>query len=116
MSENGNDGVRSFAKGGIAAALTINSGALIAVLSQIEHLASGSAGFTANAFSAWTIGVAAAALSWVFATLAASFHANGHRKLENVTGWIGYALVISSIFLFLSGGLEIESAIRMINR
>lgn len=116
MSENSNDGVRSFAKGGIAAALTINSGALIATLSQIESLVGSNSAFAANAFSWWTGGVAAAALSWVFGTLAASGHANNQRSLELGAGWVGYALVVFSILAFLKGGIEIETAIRMLKK
>ena len=112
MSENANDGVRLFAKAGITAALTINSGALIAVLSQFDKLGGLPADNLAAAFRWWSFGVTAAAVTWVLATLVAGYHANNKRRAEIRAGWFAYVVLILSIACFAMGALEIASGLK----
>lgn len=111
--QNNNDAIRGFAKGGIAAAITINSGALIASLSQADHLLNivGKLDL-ANAITAWAAGVATAAVAWVFAILAASAFANGWRKSEITAAGAGIIALLFSIGSFFAGFLSISYGIR----
>lgn len=111
--QNDNDAIRGFAKGGIAAAITINSGALITSLSQSDTLLkiTGTYEFS-NALETWAFGVSAAAVAWVFALIAASAFANGHRKLEITMASTGIIFILISVACFLLGFLNISYGIR----
>lgn len=99
-----NDGIRIFAKASIAAAITINSGALLAVLSQLDKLIKLVALENIRwCFFSWTTGVTVGALSWVCAYAAASAYANGMRKTEIASGYIGAFLILGSILAFALG-------------
>ena len=109
---NNNDAIRAFAKGGIGAAIAINSGALIASLSQADSLiALTGRSFFADAIVAWAVGVSAAAIAWVFAIVAASGFANGQKKLELWAAGAGIVAVLLSISLFLLGFFSIAQGI-----
>jgi hypothetical protein len=109
---NANDGIRLFAKGGIAAALAINSGALVAVISQLGEL-SGSipARELSIAFTLWTIGVSSAAVAWVTAALSAMCYANGKRAPEVILSSLTALAVLASIGSFALGAMNIGYAI-----
>lgn len=111
MSDNANDGVRAFAKAGITAALTINSGALIAALSQFESLQALPAESLADAITCWAFGVTAAAMALVFATFAASAYANSLRRREVIANWLGYISTLGSIGLFTFGALALAGGL-----
>ena len=83
--DNANDGIRRFAQGGITASIAINSGALIATLTQLDKLA-GVVNVDAAQFAlkAWALGVTLGAFSWLFATLSASAFANHRLQVGQV--------------------------------
>ena len=103
-NNNANDGIRMFAKAGITGAVVINSGALIATLSQfsqiIEHIDLSS---IRCAFVQWAIGVSIGTLAWVCATAAASAHANHKRSMETVSAWVALVLTVGAVAMFLGG-------------
>ena len=114
---NANDGIRLFAKGGIAAAITINSGALLGTFAKISEILPLVGNFSLrNAISFWSWGVALGSVAWIFAALAASAYANSQRKTEITFGAIGYISVILSIGAFLLGFMNISAGISLYPR
>lgn len=107
-----NEGYRSFTRGAIAAAITINSGGLVALIAQAEYLSGlTEAGGIVVAYRLFTLGIAAGTASWIFGALSALAFAHGHQRRETATAVIGYLLVFSAIGLFVGGSLALGSAI-----
>ncbi|WP_413872062.1 hypothetical protein [Albidovulum sp.] len=110
----GNEGIRLFAKAGITGSIIINSGALIATLSQfsqiVEHIHSVA---VKSAFGTWALGVAIGTLAWVAAALAATAHAHRKKKLEVVAVIAGYAFVLTAIFAFLFGAITLADGVQI---
>lgn len=101
-----NEGLRAHSRGGIAAVITVNSGAMIALLSQLGSLRSMvEMGAIKHAFAFWIAGVVAGLFCWFFATWAASAHANMVRKLENVLTVCGYLVWLLSTACFAIGAI-----------
>lgn len=109
---NANDGIRLFAKSAIAGTVVINSGALIALLSQISELRLAvSIGSLQCAIMLWAAGITLGTSAWVAAFLAASAHANNLRRLEIVAGVVGVALTVFSISAFLIGAVRVAQGL-----
>lgn len=109
---NANDGIRMFAKGGITAAIAINSGALIGTLSRLPDLTSVvDPARIGTAILTWALGVGFGTLCWIAAHSAASAYANGKDKSEIWAGIIGYASAIASICLFVFGFWQISQGL-----
>lgn len=91
-----NEGLRAHSRGGIAAVITVNSGAMIALLSQLGPLRDMVNMFDVKrAFTMWIVGVVAGLFCWFFATWAASAHIHSKRGLEgfmNVAGYFAWLL------------------------
>lgn len=112
MNTNANDGIRLFAKAGIAASLTINSGALIAVLTKVTDLRDiVGPNVLGIAMQWWTAGVVLSTLTWVIAAATASAHANRKRQTEITLGIIAYLVVLASIASFAMGMLAISQGL-----
>lgn len=111
---NANDGVRLFAKSAVAGAVVINSGAMIALLSQISELRLAvSIDSLQLAVLLWALGITLGTLAWVAAFLAASAHANDRRKSELAAGFVGVALTLLSIAAFLSGAASLAFGLKV---
>ncbi|MGR3315484.1 hypothetical protein [Roseovarius indicus] len=110
--DNANDGIRRFAQGGITASIAINSGALIATLTQLDKLA-GVVNVDAAQFAlkAWALGVTLGAFSWLFATLSASAFANHRRKAEVASFWIAALMILTAIISFGLGAWKLSEGI-----
>jgi hypothetical protein len=109
---NANDGVRLFAKSAIAGAVVINSGALVALLSQVSELRLAvSIDSLHCAIMLWASGITLGTSAWVAAFLAASAHANDLRRLEIVAGVVGVAVTICSIAAFLLGAVRVADGL-----
>lgn len=110
--ENNNDAMRNFAKAGIGGSAVLNSGALIAMVSNIEFLP-GTFGREAvsDAMLSWTIGVCLATVCWVFAYMAASAYANSNRTLEGIFAAGGLLVFIASIGAFGWGMLQLAQGL-----
>ena len=101
-----NEGLRAHSRGGIAAVIAVNSGAMIALLSQLGSLRSMiEMGAIKHAFSFWITGVVAGLFCWLFATWAASAHANMARKLESALTVCGYLVWLLSTACFAIGAV-----------
>lgn len=108
MSDAANEGYRSFARGAIAAVITINSGALVAVLSQFSSIeAFIERGELSLAFHLWTYGVVTGTSAWGFAAMAAQAYAHGADRRETIMAYLGIAAFIASLAFFLAGSLQI---------
>jgi hypothetical protein len=106
--ENANDGYRSFARGGIAAVIAINTLALGAVLSQLSELRDlADTREVYRAFIAWIVGVALGVLTWLFAALAAQAFANDAVRREAFFGFLGYSSFLGSLVCFIYGSWRI---------
>ncbi|WP_124254508.1 hypothetical protein [Cereibacter sphaeroides] len=103
-----NEGLRANARGGIAAVITVNSGALIALLSQLGPLKDMvEMSEVKRAFEYWIAGVVAGLLCWFFVTLAAGAHVNGMRKAEIWTTGFGYLAWLLSTIFFALGAVRV---------
>lgn len=110
---NANDGIRQFAKAGITATITINSGASIALLTQAETLLDIGAGDALGfAISTWAWGVSTGTVAWIFAFLAASAFANEQKGLELHLSLMGIFAFLWSIGCFLTGALSVGRALQ----
>ena len=104
-----------FAKSAITGAALLNSGSLIAVLTQLSDLKPLILAYSLSyAFKCWSFGLAIATFAWVFAALAASAYANHLRRWEIFVGVLGYLCVIISIIAFIFGALEMSAGISAI--
>ncbi|MGR3461999.1 MAG: hypothetical protein ACU0AX_02575 [Roseovarius sp.] len=102
--EQTNEGYRSFARGGIAAVIAINTLALGAVLSQLAELrAVADQMELARAFYAWIAGVVLGVPAWIAAALASQAFASGARVRERCAAAIGYFLFFASLGCFAYG-------------
>lgn len=102
--EQANEGYRSFARGGIAAVIAINTLALGALLSQISELREvADKTELMRAFSAWIAGVSLGVLTWLAAASTAQAFANGAQRREAISEGIGYTLFLASLGCFIYG-------------
>jgi hypothetical protein len=102
--------IRAYASSGVAAVVTINSGALIAVLSQASHLAFVPPVAIGLALLIWALGVTTGVATW-----GAAFHsieAQVSGDPENQLRWRNVAtdLFHVSLAMFLLGFLAIGAA------
>lgn len=102
--DDANEGLRQHARGGIAAVITVNSGAMIALLSQLGALQDLVNMFDVkHAFGFWIAGVVIGLFCWLFATLAASAHVRGRDKAESFYTAVGYLAWLFSVACFAFG-------------
>jgi hypothetical protein len=99
--------IRSYASAGIAAAVAINSGALIAVLSQMGDATVISPLAGARAMTAWMLGVAVGVLAWPAAYLSVSHYAHGRPADEVRWANISAGLALGSVVLFGLGFIPV---------
>ena len=105
---NANDGIRQFARAGITATITINSGAAIALLTQTEVMLRVGAGDALGfALSTWAFGVSFGVVAWLNAFLSASAFANNKKRLELFYNVTGISLFLASIGCFWLGASSI---------
>lgn len=97
------DAQRIYARSGIAAATTINSGALLAALTQIEHLASLSGADSSRAVMCWAGGVGSATFAWLAAFAASTYHVEDRRIAGHWASAAGMFLFVVSLELFIAG-------------
>lgn len=100
---------REYSKQGILAAMAINSGALIASLSNIETLAGKS--HAESAFRAWVAGLVVATLCWFFAYMANAAYSHGKECQNLIWSWIGIAAFMISVGFFSFGGWEVSKVL-----
>lgn len=106
--DQANEGYRSFARGAIAAVITINALALGAVLSQIAELQRvTNEGEVFTAFALWVVGVAVGVAAWVFAALAAQAYAVGVQRRESTMAQLGMLCIFASLACFSYGAWQI---------
>jgi hypothetical protein len=106
--DQANEGYRSFARGGIAAVITINTLALGTALSQITELQSIAVGGEVfAAFAYWIAGVVLGMGAWVFAALAAQAYAVGAKRREGMMAPLGILCVIASLACFAYGAWQV---------
>ncbi len=106
-----------YAHGGIKAALLVNGGAAVALLSQVADLAKpGISGNTASAMVVWAIGVLAAAAAWLFAFISTRYvdkserettKTEAHIKTSNIWMYVGLGSVVVSLLCFLVGSITL---------
>lgn len=108
-----NEGLRANARGGIAAAIAVNSGAMIALLSQLGALRDlvDIDGIKLT-FAFWIAGATLGMLAWFFATLAASAHANARPITEKSRTIFGYLVWLSSVSCFAVGAINVLFALK----
>jgi hypothetical protein len=108
---------QSYAQGAIKAAILLNSGAAVAVLSQASELkGQGLISAVQSPMVFWMCGTAAAALAWVIAFYSTRYvdkwleeARDGHRRTSNILMNVGAIFVVISIGLFLWGGVKMAS-------
>ncbi|MAM11614.1 MAG: hypothetical protein CML23_14360 [Rhizobiaceae bacterium] len=104
MKDADNEGYRSFARGGLTAAVTVNSGALVALVSQLSALKAPSNGpYLKAAFIFWVVGIVLGLLAWAAAAAAAQSFANEKHRREVAFASSGFALFFLSILSFIAG-------------
>ncbi|UWR36129.1 hypothetical protein [Sulfitobacter sp. W074] len=99
---------REYANRGILAVSTINSGAILAALANIESLR-GLDGVTV-AFQAWTVGLAAATACWLFAYRANAAYARAHETCDRLFSALGLLSFVLSLASFIWGSWAISAA------
>ncbi|WCR04566.1 hypothetical protein [Paracoccus saliphilus] len=106
-----NEGVRSFIRGGIAGVLALNSGAMIALLTQLSDLAekTGSDALRCS-FRLWIMGDVFGALCWMFASLAASAHVREMKTQERIWTPVGYLSFLASLTFFAFGAWQLADS------
>lgn len=107
-----NEGYRPFSRGAIAAVITINSGALIASLSQFETLQELPNQYALFlAFSLWIGGVTLGSLTWGAAAMAAQAFATDRQKKEEWFAGLGILLFFVSVACFAIGSTLVTLAL-----
>ena len=106
---------QEYARGGIKAALLVNAGAAVALLSQVAELAKPSvAGNVRWALVVWAIGVFVAAMVWLLAFMSARYvdkseretrYKEKHIKTSNLFMFIGVLGIIISLLCFSIGSI-----------
>lgn len=104
--DQANEGLRQHSRGGIAAVITVNSGAMIALLSQLGSIRD-MVDMTdiKNAFAFWIAGVVTGLFGWFFATWAASAHVHGRARAESMLTVLGYLVWLVSVVCFALGAI-----------
>lgn len=107
---------QEYAKEGIKAAVVLNSGAMIAVLTQLAKIPDMSRTVVGIAMLLWSAGIVAGALTWVLAFVSTRYVDKSEREPDltekhletsnNFMKW-GYGFVAASLALFLAGCLAI---------
>lgn len=106
--EQANEGYRSFARGGIAAVISINTLALGAVLSQLPDLRNiADPDEVYRAFMAWITGVVLGVLAWLAAALAAQAFVHDATSREKFAATMGYLAFLGSLACFAYGAWRI---------
>ncbi|MBB4121311.1 hypothetical protein [Martelella radicis] len=104
MKDADNEGYRSFARGGLTAVVTVNSGALVALVSQLSSLKDPSNGPCLKAsFICWVAGIVLGLLAWATAAAAAQSFANEKYRREAFFAAAGFLLFFLSILSFIAG-------------
>lgn len=111
---------QTYAQGAIKAVILINSGALVACLSQMESLLSHIGGTTVGiSFGMWILGVCLAAAAWIsgfFSTRFVDVSERGFPKAIEISNRYMFAAlgaVALSLVCFLAGSFAL--CIRLIN-
>lgn len=106
--ENNNNTMSSYAKSAIGGSVLLNSGALIAVLSQLSNLANlVNRDNVEAALTCWTIGVCVGTFAWIFAFASTSAFGHGNTKFEFGYSVAGLLCVLLAIGAFGLGMLNI---------
>ena len=104
MSDSAYESYRAFVRGGISAVITLNSGAILAVLTQLSDLlAMGDASLILKAFVWWIGGVCFGALCWALAAVSAICYANDQKNTEAFCVLIGFLFFFASLSMFMYG-------------
>jgi hypothetical protein len=108
---------QEYAQGGIKAALLINGGAAVALLSQAAELAhAGIADSATSAMIVWAFGVFAAAGAWLVAFMSTRYvdksereenKTEAHLKTADIFMNVGLGLIAASLICFLVGSISI---------
>jgi membrane protein implicated in regulation of membrane protease activity len=100
------------AQGAIKAAMLLNGGAAVALLTQIGTLPAGLKGAVLWSMTFWAVGVSSAAIAWLFAFAATRYvdkwqteSNDAHRVTSNSFQLAGVLAVLFSIAMFLAGCL-----------
>ena len=108
---------QEYAQGGIKAALLINGGAAVALLSQAAEVAhAGMADSATSAMIVWAFGVFAAAGAWLVAFMSTRYvdksereenKTEAHLKTADIFMNVGLGLIAASLICFLVGSISI---------
>ena len=108
---------QEYAQGAIKAALLINGGAAVALLSQAAELAhAGIADSATSAMIVWAFGVFAAAGAWLVAFMSTRYvdksereenKTEAHLKTADIFMNVGLGLIAASLICFLVGSISI---------
>lgn len=106
---------QEYGKGAIKAALLINGGAAVALLSQAAELVA--AGFTdevSMSMISWALGTFASALAWIAGFLSTRYvdkseqeSSRSHLRTSNIWMYIALGLIASSLAAFLIGSVSL---------
>ncbi len=111
MTDAANEGFRAFGRGGITTVITLNSGALVATLTQLAVLLDiGDSQSIALSFTLWISGVVFGALCWAAAAVAASAFSLGRTKMEQRFTSLGFLLFFLSLGCFSWGAQNLAAA------
>lgn len=112
---------QEYARGGIKAALLINAGAAVALLSQIADLAIVATGeYIRHAMLVWAFGVFAASTAWLCAFFSTRYVDKSEREasqsdmhISKSNTWMNAGLVLVGISLlcFLAGSIVLACAL-----
>ena len=100
------EATRIYARQGVLAATAINSGALLATLSQASEL-KGLPG-VACAFNFWAIGLAISTSLWLFAYAANNAFTAGKQTANEIWSRFGIVGFVAAIGCFIAGCLELS--------
>ncbi|MFD2676965.1 hypothetical protein [Camelimonas lactis] len=107
---------QEYAKEGIKAAVILNSGAMIAVLTQLTKVPDMSRTVVGVAMALWSLGIVAGAFTWVLAFASTRYvdkserepvFAQKHIQTSDNHMKAGYCSVIASLVFFLGGCLAV---------
>lgn len=103
-----NEGLRENARGAINALITVNSGAAVALLTQLGQLqALVGLQDILGAFKFWIFGVVAGLVAWFCVTVAASAHAWAQPQRERFMTYAGYVSWMIGVGCFVGGGFSL---------
>lgn len=110
--EQNNERMASYAKSAISGSVILNSGALIAVLSQLPNL-SQLVSFSSIrcAMFSWTLGVCIGTVAWVFAFMSTASFGHGQQKPELIYTGLGLLSIILAIVAFGFGMYQVASGL-----